>query len=437
MLLYAPDKNRLEWKAVDDACKATGLTPVKLLDRCGAIASSHDYHLGAFLREHFPRGTGFGDAHELPDPPSLPDAGVRAFSMDDAATTEIDDAFSVMPLDNGNWRVGIHIAVPALGIPPASALDDIAARRLSTVYYPGGKITMLPDGAIHHYTLGETHTCPALSMYVEVSNGDWTVLSQETRLEQVHIAANLRHETLEAHFHTGSIADDSVDYPFKRELDMLWHFSGALEAARGKTPDPNQPQRQDYNFKVEHDRVSITDRARGNPIDRVVSELMIYANSEWGRWLAETETMALYRTQQNGKVKMSTKPAPSRRSRRGAIHLGQLAAAALRRPGQSAPAGGAGAGRRTAVRAQIRNTVYRAARFRTGLRCLQRLPAAHGALLVPALVDPGKRQRHQRRRDQGKSGALGWPAVCHARAVAAGIAARQPRQSDSGRRGFI
>ncbi len=37
---------------------------------------------------------------------------------------------------------------------------------------------------------------------------------------------------------------------------------------------------------------------------------MIYANSEWGRWLAETDTMALYRTQQNGKVKMSTKPGP-------------------------------------------------------------------------------------------------------------------------------
>jgi len=83
-----------------------------------------------------------------------------------------------------------------------------------------------------------------------------------------------------------------------------------LEAARGKTPDPKLPQLVDYNFKVENDRVAITDRLRGNPIDRVVSELMIYVNSEWGKWLADTGTMALYRTQQNGKVKMSTKPAP-------------------------------------------------------------------------------------------------------------------------------
>ena len=61
---------------------------------------------------------------------------------------------------------------------------------------------------------------------------------------------------------------------------------------------------------MENDRVTISDRLRGNPIDRVVSELMIYVNAEWGKWLADTNTMALYRTQQNGKVKMSTKPAP-------------------------------------------------------------------------------------------------------------------------------
>ncbi len=87
-------------------------------------------------------------------------------------------------------------------------------------------------------------------------------------------------------------------------------MSGALEARRGKTPDPNQPQRPDYQFRVEDGRVSITDRLRGNPVDRLVSELMIHVNAEWGKWLAEQNVMALYRVQQNGKVKMSTRPAP-------------------------------------------------------------------------------------------------------------------------------
>lgn len=309
-LLYAPDKNRLEWKALDAACKHTGLTPLKLLDRCGAIASSHDYHLQLFLREYFPRGTGFAEIEALPALPDLPMAEVSAFSIDDAATTEIDDAFSVVRLANGNWQVGVHIAAPALGIAPASGLDHVAAQRLSTVYYPGGKITMLPDGAIADFTLSEGRTAPALSMYIEVVNGTWEVVGHTTRVESVHIAANLRHELLEGHFNHENLTAGSGTYAHQDELTMLWHFSGALEAARGKTPDPKLPQRVDYNFKVENDRVTITDRLRGNPIDRVVSELMIFVNAEWGKWLADTGTMALYRTQQNGKVKMSTKPAP-------------------------------------------------------------------------------------------------------------------------------
>ena len=49
---------------------------------------------------------------------------------------------------------------------------------------------------------------------------------------------------------------------------------------------------------------------RGSPIDKVVSEMMILVNTEWGRQLAENEIPALYRAQAGGKVKMSTVPAP-------------------------------------------------------------------------------------------------------------------------------
>ncbi|MHB1676445.1 MAG: ribonuclease catalytic domain-containing protein [Sulfuriferula sp.] len=309
-LLYAPDKNTVAWKAVDAACKQTGLSAIKLLDRCGAIPSSLDYHLQLFLREYFPRGIGFDELDWVSPLPDLPLAEVSAFSIDDASTTEIDDAFSVLRLANGNWQVGVHIAAPALGISPGCSLDQIAAQRLSTVYYPGGKITMLPDAAIAAYTLDEARTCPALSMYIEVADGTWQTVGHVTRLDKVRIAANLRHECLEADFNQTNLLVGCDAYAYQNELTLLWHFSGALEAARGKTPDPKLAPRADYNFKVENDRVTITDRLRGNPIDRVVSELMIFVNAEWGKWLAQSDTMALYRTQQNGKVKMSTKPGP-------------------------------------------------------------------------------------------------------------------------------
>ncbi|MDA8127261.1 MAG: RNB domain-containing ribonuclease [Betaproteobacteria bacterium] len=305
-ILIAPDKNTLEYKALEDAAAASGLSQLRLIERCGAIPSALDFHLATFLLEWFPRGAGFAAVSEPIDPPELPKSSVRAFSMDDEATTEIDDALSVQWLDD-RVRVGIHIAAPALGIAPGSELDKVARERLSTVYYPGSKITMLPEALIHHYTLGETHDCPALSLYVDVAP-DRRVLGAETRLEMVHIADNLRHETLEALFNDGTLRNPDIpDYPYRRELEWLHDFAAVLEAGRGKA---DTIDRVDYTFKLDNEHISIVPRKRGSPIDKVVSELMIFANAHWGGWLAEKRVPGIYRAQANGKTRMTTSPDP-------------------------------------------------------------------------------------------------------------------------------
>jgi exoribonuclease-2 len=51
-------------------------------------------------------------------------------------------------------------------------------------------------------------------------------------------------------------------------------------------------------------------RQRGSPLDKLVAESMIHVNSTWGKLLAEAHVPGLYRTQQAGKVKMSTRPEP-------------------------------------------------------------------------------------------------------------------------------
>ncbi|MES1983151.1 MAG: RNB domain-containing ribonuclease [Pseudomonadota bacterium] len=304
-LLYKPDRTTLEVKALEAACIATHLSSAHLLQRCGALPSTQAYHLQRFLFESFPHGTGFPEipAETLPE---LPLENVSAFSIDDAATTEIDDAFSVTPLANGNWRIGVHIAAPALGIAPGSAADIIAGQRLSTVYMPGDKITMLPDSVVQAYTLSADKVCPVLSMYIEVEMGTLAVLATESRIERIHIAANLRHDTLQPLFNESTLAAGKQDYSFASELALLWNFAQKLEASRGKS-DNNQ--QVDYNFNVENDRVTITSRQRGSPIDKVVAELMIFVNSEWGKLLATHDVAGIYRTQTNGKVKMSTVPA--------------------------------------------------------------------------------------------------------------------------------
>ena len=206
---------------------------MKLLEQCGAIPSAHDYHLNRFLREHFPEAP-VSRRSRLPASDGRPGAfGCEAFSIDDAATTEIDDAFSVKRLDNGNWRIGIHIAAPGLGFEPGDRLDEIAARRLSTVYMPGQKITMLPDEVVERFTLAAGAVCPALSLYLEVTP-EFAVVGQESALDHVEIAANLRHDTLEPVFNDETVASREGDYAWKDELLLLWDFATKLKEGRGK-----------------------------------------------------------------------------------------------------------------------------------------------------------------------------------------------------------
>jgi exoribonuclease II len=304
-LLYAPDKNTLEWKALEAACDQLKLSPARVMVNCGALASPHDYHLNRFLFEYFPRGAGFAEVPPIELPAGLPRAEVRAFSIDDETTTEIDDAFSVTQLPNGNTEVGIHIAVPALGIAPESPIEAIARERLSTVYFPGRKITMLPATAIDAFTLaGDGERC-ALSLYAEVG-ADGAVVSTRSRCERVPVTSNLRHGTLEAVFNIDALAAGPIAHEFGAELKFLWHFAQHLQAARGKADVEGEIQRAEYNFYVDDGRVRITERKRGSPIDKVVSELMIYANAEWGGQLARAGYVAIYRAQNGGVARMTT-----------------------------------------------------------------------------------------------------------------------------------
>jgi exoribonuclease II len=305
-LLYRPDKNSVEYKALDEAARLGRLSIPRLAEKCGGLASSHDFHLGRFLSEYFPKGSEFDSALEINLSGELPSSPVAAFSIDDAQTTEIDDAFSVRRLANGNWEVGIHIAAPALGVALESALDAEAAKRLSTVYFPGHKITMLPGSAIRGYTLSEGSDCPAVSMYLELT-ADLEIKTIRNAVESIRIAANLRHDDLEDRFTEEAIAAGALEFPFGGELALLWRLANQLEKARGKT-EPVQ-NRRDYNFHIEDNRVRIVERKRGSPLDKLVSELMILVNTEWGRLLAVNEIPALYRVQSSGKVKMSTVPA--------------------------------------------------------------------------------------------------------------------------------
>ncbi len=329
-ILFKPDKNGAEYKAVVEAARRSQAAPLALLQRAGAITSAYQFHWQRFLFEHFPRGTGFAGLQAPAITDDLPLAPVRAVSIDDSATTEIDDALSVQGLGTGTVTLGIHIAAPGLAIAPDSALDQVARTRLSTVYMPGHKITMLPDEVVQAYTLQEGRDCPAVSLYVEVDEATLQPTSSRTALERVPIALNLRHDRLDSLITEAWLAGEvAPDAPaeiaaLQPMLAFLHRFArehkAQREIVRGK---PETFTRPDYTFRLEgvqgsepegHERVVIGTRSRGAPLDLIVAEAMILANKTWGQWLADCGVPGIYRSQASlapgMKVRMGTRAQP-------------------------------------------------------------------------------------------------------------------------------
>jgi exoribonuclease II len=355
-ILFKPDKNAPEYKAVVEASRQAQLGPLGLLQKAGAIDSPYQFHWRRFLLEQFPKGTGFGamfdegldaatEARIQSTIQALPLADCQAFSIDDSSTTEIDDALSVRGLGTGTVTLGIHIAAPGLGIRPDDALDKLARQRLSTVYMPGHKITMLPDAVVQRFTLQAGQACAALSLYLQIDESSFAIKQSQTLLERVPIAANLRHDQLDTLVTENWLlaSDGPSDHsaaPTAQGNDAalsspeLWggqpvlsflyrlaqHCKVQREVVRGKPEIFNRP---DYNFKLQdvqgaepvgYEVVQISVRQRGAPLDLMVAEAMILANSTWGQWLASMGVPGIYRSQASllpgVKVRMSTKALP-------------------------------------------------------------------------------------------------------------------------------
>merc|ERR1719471_820542 len=66
-------------------------------------------------------------------------------SVDPPGCTDIDDALHAVPLANGNYNVGVHIADVSHFIRPGTAIDKEAANRSTTVYLTDRRIDMVPE----------------------------------------------------------------------------------------------------------------------------------------------------------------------------------------------------------------------------------------------------------------------------------------------------
>ena len=175
-----------------------------------------------------------------------------------------------------------------------------------------------------------------MSLYATFDEATLALQGCETRLERVPIAANLRHDQLDTLITAEWLQDPGFEHPAghlgsERPLPvarsllaflyrLALHLKAQRELVRGKPETFNRP---DYTFRLTggqgaepdgSEQVLIGTRQRGAPLDLIVAEAMILANSHWGLWLAEHGVPGIYRSQASlapgVKVRMGTKALP-------------------------------------------------------------------------------------------------------------------------------
>jgi exoribonuclease-2 len=231
--------------------------PLDLLQRAGAIDSPYQFHWKRFLFENFPKGTGFpaarGAGHQGRTCPSPP---VQAFSIDDSQHhRDRRRALGAGPGHGHRHGRRAHRGAGP-GAQPGSP-STVARARLSTVYMPGYKITMLPDDVVQAYTLQEGATARPCRSTRASTKPRWSARHRD-RLERVPIVANLRHDQLDASSRSlarrrrgasrrRARAAARLRAPLSFLFRLAKHLKAQREVVRGKPENFNRP---DYNFRL-------------------------------------------------------------------------------------------------------------------------------------------------------------------------------------------
>ncbi|MEW6283516.1 MAG: ribonuclease R family protein, partial [Candidatus Eremiobacterota bacterium] len=209
--------------------------------------------------------------------------GALTVTIDDAETTEIDDALSLETTPEG-YRVGIHIADAAAYVEPGSELDLVARDRGTAIYLPDLKIRMLPpplsEGAC---SLVAGRPRPAFSFLVEFDR-EYRWLRSSMASTVIQVDRRLTYQEADAELAAGCEWKPLLDIAEKLRRER--EEKGALTAAFPR-----------LNVRCTPDGVVVDKEAANAPGQVLVSEMMILANRLAGEFLAQGPIPAIFRSQ--------------------------------------------------------------------------------------------------------------------------------------------
>lgn len=219
-----------------------------------------------------------------------------SITIDDEATTDIDDALSWESLDNGNTRLWVHIADPAEYVIPDSLLDVEAAKRFTSIYLCEGKIEMLPARLSQDVcSLVQDDPRQAISLSVEVSpEGD--VLNAALTESVIEVKQRLSYIEVDGYFAQPETTPEA--------LQKLPEILKLTEAFKAKRLERGAVEffRPELRIHVDAEKnITLKTVERDSAAQQLVSELMILANSQVAQIMHRAEIPLIYKVQEEPK----------------------------------------------------------------------------------------------------------------------------------------
>ncbi|MCP3889172.1 MAG: RNB domain-containing ribonuclease [Desulfobulbaceae bacterium] len=222
---------------------------------------------------------------ELFDDPGRKDfTHLAPITIDGPTTLDFDDALTVEEQD-GNYLVGIHISDVAHYVLPGDPLFLEAMRRGTSIYFPEGQIPMLP----RHLSQG---ICSLIQDETRATFSFMILLSPEAEVLRVRIFPSIikvkRRLTYEE-------VDKMLESD--KEIRLLNMLRKKLRAARLEQGALLLPFPDVNVFIDHHGKVHVNLAKSDTPSRTIVSEMMILANREAAKYVADRMVPGLFRSQ--------------------------------------------------------------------------------------------------------------------------------------------
>ncbi len=211
------------------------------------------------------------------------------FTIDPATAKDFDDAISAERLEDGAWRVWVHIADVTAFVRPGSRIDKEAYRRATSVYVPGAVEPMLPT-ALSNEKCSLVPHADRLTVTVEMEVRGPKVVKSSFYRSLIRSDERLDYDRVDRIFGGRERAAAPWDAP----LAAARGAAAALGSAREKRAlalDASEPEfRFDARGHVEH--VMPVQQTESH---RLIEHLMIAANEAVAALLEDRKLPALYR----------------------------------------------------------------------------------------------------------------------------------------------